>query len=375
MISKFDLYVHLFSRKTRNGFSLLFGNHLMVSVFYWKIQYMNLFGIFAKKGGRVLRPIILGIFAAFFFAFTFILNRSMDLAGGSWIWSASLRYFFMVPFLFIIVVGRKNLKPLFVEMKRHPGAWIVWSTVGFGLFYAPICFSAAYAPGWLIAATWQITIISGSLLAPLFYETTVTKNGLILTRGKIPFKGLLMSMIILIGIILMQVEQAKDLSILTVSLGVVPVVIASVAYPLGNRKMMEVCEGRLDVFQRVLGMTIASLPLWVVLSIFGLIDGGPPSMGQTIQSSLVAISSGVIATVLFFQATDLVRNNMQKLAAVEATQSMEVLFALLGEVYLLQASLPTTLSWIGIVLVMGGMLLHSYVSHKKDISNSENVSI
>jgi hypothetical protein len=59
-----------------------------------------------------VRPIILGVCAAFFFAFTFILNRMMDLSGGSWIWSASLRYFFMVPMLVIIVIFRKNLMPL-----------------------------------------------------------------------------------------------------------------------------------------------------------------------------------------------------------------------------------------------------------------------
>jgi drug/metabolite transporter (DMT)-like permease len=321
-----------------------------------------------------MRPIILGIFAAFFFAFTFVLNRSMDLAGGSWIWSATLRYFFMVPFLFIIVIVRKNLKPLLVEMKRAPAPWLLWSSVGFGLFYAPICFSASYAPGWLIAATWQITIISGSLLAPLFYETVMTKKGPIQLKGKIPIKGLAMSLIILLGIILMQLEQANHLSIIAVSLGVLPVVVASFAYPLGNRKMMEVCGGRLDVFQRVLGMTLASLPFWILLSIYGLINEGPPSIGQTLQSGLVAISSGVIATILFFQATDLVRGNMQNLAAVEATQSMEVLFALIGELALLHSAFPTVLSWSGMVLVMAGMLLHSYVSHKREVPKRRKVS-
>ncbi|AZU62922.1 DMT family transporter [Neobacillus mesonae] len=311
-----------------------------------------------------MKPIIIGIFAAFFFAFTFILNRAMDLAGGSWIWSASLRYFFMVPFLFIIVMARKNLKPLFVEMKNAPGTWLLWSFVGFGLFYAPLCFSAAYAPGWLIAATWQITIISGSLLAPLFYETIMTENGPKKIKGRIPLKGLAMSMIILLGIILMQVQQASQLTVMALTLGILPVVAASFAYPLGNRKMMDVCGGRLDVFQRVLGMTLASLPFWVLLSIYGYFTVGLPSIGQTVQSSLVAISSGVIATILFFQATDLVRGNMQKLAVVEATQSMEVLFALIGELLLLNSAFPTTLSWLGVALVMGGMVLHSYISNK-----------
>jgi hypothetical protein len=321
-----------------------------------------------------MRPIILGVFAAFFFAFTFILNRAMDLAGGSWIWSASLRYFFMVPFLFIIVIGRKNLQPLLIEMKKKPGAWFLWSSVGFGLFYAPICFSAAYAPGWLIAATWQVTIISGSLLAPLFYETVMTEHGTVQLKGKIPFRGLVMSLVILLGIIFMQIEQVNHLSLIEMSLGVIPVVIASFAYPLGNRKMMDVCGGRLDVFQRVLGMTIASLPFWIGLSLYGLLTVGPPSIGQTVQSGLVAISSGVIATIIFFQATDLVRGNMQKLAAVEATQSMEVLFALIGELLLLNSSYPTTISWIGMIFVMGGMMLHSLISNKKELPSGKKAS-
>jgi Na+/melibiose symporter-like transporter len=99
------------------------------------------------------------------------------------------------------------------------------------------------------------------------------------------------------------------------------------AYPLGNRKMMDVCEGRLDAYQRVLRMTLASLSLWLLLSLYGLFTAGLPSGGQSLQSLLVALCSGVIATVLFFMATDMVRGNMQKLAAVEATQSIEVLFA------------------------------------------------
>jgi hypothetical protein len=277
----------------------------------------------------------------------------------------------MVPILLLLVYRRKNLKRLFVEMRNNPRAWLLWSFVGFGLFYGPICFSAAYAPGWLIASTWQITIISGSLLAPLFLETVMTPNGPVRIKGRIPMKGMAMSSIILLGIILMQVEQAESLRFREVFSGVIPVIIASFAYPLGNRKMMEVCGGRLDVFQRVLGMTLASMPLWIVLAIYGLFTVGPPSIGQSVQSGIIAITSGVIATVLFFYATDLVRGNMQKLGNVEATQSISVLFAVIGELILLNAAFPSMISWTGIMLVMTGMVLHSYVSHKGEIPNGK----
>ncbi|WP_370223539.1 multidrug resistance efflux transporter family protein [Cytobacillus sp.] len=314
-----------------------------------------------------MKAILLGVCSAFFFAFTFVLNRAMEMDGGSWLWSASLRYFFMIPLLGAIVAFRGNLRPLFTEMKKTPGQWLLWSFVGFGLFYAPLCFAAAYGPGWLIAGTWQITIISGSLLAPLFFVAYQTGNGTVKVRGKVPFRGLMMSLIILLGVAVMQVEHASSISFRDTMLVIIPLVIASFAYPLGNRKMMDVCENRLDAYQRVLGMTIASLPFWVVLSAAALATSGVPSFGQVTQSGLVALFSGVFATVLFFAATDLVRGNMQKLGAVEATQSLEVLFAVLGEVLLLSSPLPSGISFTGMALVIVGMVLHSYVTSNKVI--------
>lgn len=323
---------------------------------------------------RNLRPIFLGICAAFFFAFTFILNRAMELSGGSWIWSASLRFIFMLPFLLLLVMSRKKLGVLLQVMRENLKAWFLWSFIGFGLFYAPLCFAAAHAPGWIIAGTWQITIISGSLLALLFIQTVQTPDGILKKRGKIPMKGMGMSLIILLGIFLMQIEQAKSLAVKDILLGIIPVILASFAYPLGNRKMMEICGDRLDAYQRVLGMTLASLPFWLLLSLYGLFTAGVPSKEQTMQSILVAICSGLIATILFFKATDMVKEDMQKLATVEATQSMEVLFAVIGELVLLHASFPSILSWCGMFVIMLGMIGHSYVSHKGESAHNQNIS-
>ncbi|ANU12615.1 multidrug resistance efflux transporter family protein [Planococcus halocryophilus] len=306
-----------------------------------------------------MKPIIIGIIAAFFFAFTFVLNATMEASGGSWIWSASLRYLFMIPFLLLIVLSRKNLKPLILEMSRNKKAWFIWSFIGFGLFYTPLCFAAAYSPGWLIAGTWQITIIAGTLLAPLFLITIHTNDGAVQLRRKIPVKSLMISFIILAGVSLMQLEHVATVSSATLWFGFIPVLLAAFAYPLGNRKMMEICDGRLDAYQRVLGMTLASLPFWILLSLYGLMTVGGPTASQSFQTLIVAISSGVIATVLFFKATDLVRGNMQMLGVVEATQSMEVLFALVGEILFLSIALPSGLALIGIVIVMCGMVLHS----------------
>jgi drug/metabolite transporter (DMT)-like permease len=103
-----------------------------------------------------MKEIVLGILASMFFAVTFILNRSMELLGGSWMWSSSLRFLFMIPFLFLIVLLRGKLKQVMVEMSKHPFHWLGWSFCGFVLFYAPLTFAAAYGPGWLVAGTWQL---------------------------------------------------------------------------------------------------------------------------------------------------------------------------------------------------------------------------
>lgn len=308
-----------------------------------------------------MKAIMLGILASLFFAVTFVLNRSMDLSGGSWIWSAVLRYVFMLPPLLILVLARRNLKPLLIDMRQRPMIWLVWSTVGFGIFYAPLCFAADYGPSWLVASMWQITIVAGSLLAPFFPTAIQTESGLKIVRSSIPVKGLAISLIILLGIALIQLQQAQVLTVKEITFGIFPVLMAAFAYPLGNRKMMAACGERFDTYQRVLGMTLASLPFWLILSLIGVAKVGLPSGNQTMQSVIVALSSGVIATILFFSATDMTKGNLHKLAAVEATQSGEVIFALLGELLILHGPYPTLWSILGMLLVVLGMILHSFL--------------
>jgi len=308
------------------------------------------------------KALMLGITASFFFAFTFVLNQQMNLSGGSWFWSSSLRYVFMLPILFIIMIIKNQLINVLNDIIKKPIKWITWSTIGFGLFYAPLSFASAYGPSWLIAGTWQLTIVAGGLMSPLFFKSIKTENGIYKVRNKIPKKSLLMSSIILLGIFLMQFEKAKDITDLkTLLLGVLPVILAAFSYPLGNRKMIEVCGSRFNTFERVFGMTLCSMPFWITVSIFGLLSVGPPNKGQVIQSLIVAIFSGIIATILFFKATDIVSSDTHKLAIIESTQSGEVIFTLLGGVFIFHDKIPTFISLIGIILVVIGMILNSLI--------------
>ncbi|WP_163581540.1 multidrug resistance efflux transporter family protein [Gracilibacillus saliphilus] len=297
-----------------------------------------------------MKAIMIGILAAMFFSVTFILNRSMELDGGSWAWSASLRFIFMLPLLLLIVGFKRNIKPVLLHIKQNPSAWLIWSTVGFGLFYTPITFATIYGPGWLVAATFQLTIIAGSFLVPI-----LDKN----KKQKVPIQAVMISLVILGGVCLMQLEHANAVPLVSVLLCVLPLLISAVAYPLGNRKMMQVANGELNTFQRILGMTIASMPFWILLSLYGFASHGLPAVSQLSQTFIVAVFSGIIATVLFFYATEVVQHDNEKLAGVEATQSGEVVFALIGELWLLSAPMPSIVSFIGILLVIIGMIFHS----------------
>lgn len=294
-----------------------------------------------------MRPILIGILSAMFFAVTFILNQSMQGSGGHWIYSAALRFYLMLPFLILIVGYRRRLGRVWSALRTAPRFWLTYGTIGFGIFYSGICFAADYAPGWLIAGTWQVTILAGPLLAPLFKQT-------------IPWASLRYSLLIVMGVLLMQLSVAGSVSVTTLLLGVVPVILAAIAYPLGNRKMMERYGDDLGVFDRILGMTLASLPFWLILSGFAYVQVGLPSATQVGQSGLVALFSGVIATSLFFYATTLVRTEPIRLAAVEATQSFEIVFTVLGELVFLHAVFPSGLALFGMVTVMLGMTLHSF---------------
>lgn len=62
----------------------------------------------------------------------------------------------------------------------------------------------------------------------------------------------------------------------------------------------------------------------------------------------MALFSGVVATVLFFAATDMVRHDPRQLAVIEATQSGEVIFTLIGGVL-----------FLGIAVIVIGMIGNS----------------
>ena len=288
------------------------------------------------------KAISLGILASFFFAFTFILNRAMDLSGGYWLWSAPLRYLITLPLLAAVTLirGRDRLRAVLDAIRADTSGWILWSTVGFGLFYLPLTLGSTFGPSWMTAACWELTIPAGILLTPLFGR-------------RVPVRQLLASLVIAAGVFALQVpNMARGGS----PLALIPILTAAFAYPLGNRMMMRRCPESVDSVGRVFGMTLCSAPFWLVCALAALMTGGVPSGGQVLQSFGVALFSGTIATLLFFHATSIVKDAPRALAAVEATQCGEVIFTLLGGMLILGDAAPAPVGWLGIALIAGGMI-------------------
>ncbi|MBO2453598.1 multidrug resistance efflux transporter family protein [Actinomadura barringtoniae] len=307
-----------------------------------------------RRASGTAPAIGLGLLGALFFSSSFIVNRLLAVDGGAWEWTASLRFLLSLPIFFAIVAARPSrggLAPVFQALRAAPGRWMLWSTVGFGLFYAPLCLAATTAPGWMIAASWQVTIVCGMFLAPFLYAAGDR-------RRRIPAKGVTLSGLILAGVFVAQLggDQKPSWAMLG---GIALVLFAAVAYPVGNRRTMELAGDRLDSFQRLLAMSLASLPLWLVLGLIGGLRAGLPATGQLTGTAVVAVCSGVIATSLFFAATQRVRDDPLRLAAVEATQAGEVVFVALLEPVILAAHPPGPAAWAGILAITVGVALYA----------------
>ncbi|WP_053958084.1 DMT family transporter [Sulfobacillus thermosulfidooxidans] len=305
-----------------------------------------------------LVTIIAGMVASAFFSLTFVVNQALGLAHDSWQWTAALRYFFMVPLLWglLYLTPRSRRRLFWIALSEHPWRWIGGGTIGFGLFYAPLTIAAQYGPAWLVAGTWQLTIIMGGLLEPVVKRTRIHARSL--SQG-IPWRTLFNSMVILAGVSLLQWDHFRHLSSWHNTANVVgPIILAAVAYPLGNRMMITYAP-QMSATERTLGMTLGSLPFWGTVAFWGLMERGWPQEPQIIQSVIVAIGSGVIATVLFYWATQHAFAHPEQLAAIEATQSGEVLFSLIGSMVFLGQSWPSPVSMGGVALIILGMILHS----------------
>jgi hypothetical protein len=103
-------------------------------------------------------------------------------------------------------------------------------------------------------------------------------------------------------------------------------------------------------------MTMGSIPFWVLLLI--IVAPPLPLKGQLINTGIVAVSSGIIATSIFYKARN-ASKSPYIISAVDATQSGEVIFSLAGEILLLNGVLPNLTGGIGIIIILVGIVGYS----------------
>ncbi|HOZ23877.1 MAG TPA: multidrug resistance efflux transporter family protein [Thermomonas sp.] len=304
---------------------------------------------------RALLAIALSLLSALFFTATYVFNRAAAVEGGHWAWTAALRYLFVLPLLLPLMAWQGGIAPVAKAIRAAPGAWLLWSGVGFVLFYVLLSYAAASGPSWLVAASFQTTVVAGMLCAPLLYDDA---------RARIPRAALGVGVLIIAGVLLMQFGHARGTLDAKGWIALLCVVASAFAYPLGNRGLLLHLERRgveLNATQRVFGLTLASQPAWLALAAWAWLQAGPPSSSQLMLALGVAVSAGVIATILFFQATGMVRDNATALGAAEAMQAAEVIFATLLGVAFLGEAWPRGQALAGAALVIAGIVLFAWI--------------
>ena len=311
----------------------------------------------AASARRVaLSAVAIALLSALFFTCTYVFNRAAAVEGGHWAWTAALRYLITLPLLWLVMPWQGGVRPVWQAIVRHPLPWLGWSAIGFVLFYVCLTYAAASGPSWLVAGTFQLTVIAGMLCAPLLYDDV---------RARIPLPALIAGAIVVAGVLLMQFGHGGGALDRDGWIALLCVAISAVAYPVGNRGLLLHLERagiELNATQRVFGMTLASQPLWLLVALHAGIASGAPPQGQVWLAAGVAIGAGIIATVLFFQATGMVRRNPTGLAAAEAMQAAELLFATAIGVWWLGETWPQGRALFGAVLVVVGIVAFSVVA-------------
>ncbi|HSX62274.1 MAG TPA: multidrug resistance efflux transporter family protein, partial [Tahibacter sp.] len=122
------------------------------------------------RRSSALYAVGIGLLSALFFTVVYVLNRAMALDGGHWAWTASLRYVLTLPLLACVVPFNGGFAPVLRALRAHPLPWLCWSGIGFTLFCVCLTWAAASGPAWLVAGSFQLTVVAGMLLAPLIYR-------------------------------------------------------------------------------------------------------------------------------------------------------------------------------------------------------------
>lgn len=304
---------------------------------------------------------LLGFLASLFFSITFAINSWLNIEqAGHWYWTATLRYVFVFLFLSLFIWLRYGQAQLIETGKcfiTNYKFWILAGGIGFGLFYLALCYAASFSEGWVLASTWQCTI----LFTPLV---------IYILGDKVKLKGVVYLFVIFIGVILINSYAFAKINVFFLQ-SVVPILFAAFCYPLGNTLCKYACEGKYkkltihkysvatNTFSQILMMVLGAIPVLLITGI--IIRPIAPTTSQIQYVLIVAITTGVIATSLLYKARSLAGTNRTYLAFADGLQAFEVPFVLFWEVILFNTTLPNLVGKLGLlILFVGTVLFYTY---------------
>jgi len=242
--------------------------------------------------------------------------------------------------------------------------WIVTGTLASALQGMSLAYAMVHAPAWVVTATFELTILVTPLIAfPMFGR-------------RIPVRGVGYSLLVVAGVFLVQWEQATAVTLTDMLAGVLPPLLAAVAYSVGNQFQYEIQRKGAVLFKRfeipfisdevinqpaaiVFLVLLGGLPLQVLFVM--LTAPGLPPGSQLLTTLIVGVISIAIGEVIFISA----RQQADEIGIVglDATVATDVVFTAALEIILIHAQLPKLAGVIGIVLIVFGIVLYSF--HKE----------
>ena len=317
--------------------------------------------------------------------------------------------------------GFGRIRELATIFRQHWGFWCVTGSLGFGLFYTGICYAADHVSGWVVAATFMFTVVASLLVLLAFgqrFDKKFIAYALLVFIGVVLVnvsEGLHAAEIADVNVISMAdmlLYGALPALIAAFSYPIGNQLVWQVSYNTKNhntklpltaqnthqtldseRPFLSAIDAHYaadttnithttdtvsahsppsllprliakipaietsllkNAFNKVWLMTVGSLPFWLVLGM--IVRPELPSMSQIFNTLLVALLAGVAATTIFLYAREQAVTSSE-VAGVDSTQASEVIFALIGGMLLLNSSLPSSMGWVGIGLIIIGLIL------------------
>jgi signal transduction histidine kinase len=179
--------------------------------------------------------------------------------------------------------------------------WMVAGTFACGFFYGGICLASIYLRGWVVAAIWQVTTLASPIVLRML-------------GYRVPRRGTALAIGVLMGVwLIIAGELHGAINRSTNIYSVAALIVSAFSYPFGNQILNAAIKGghrylpyirsaELSQFPTVgiLMLAIGSVPFWIVAIV--LVRPTAPSAEQALQTLIVAVLAGILATAVFYYA-------------------------------------------------------------------------